>query len=575
MKRKKMRRIWFVLALAGSLALLTVGLVRLLTTYRSYQDMVAEYQNRHLLSIAASVSRGLEVNIDHYANSIQDFVLRSPTAGNEERYLDGSDRSILLSGMNQHLDMQRDTAASMSMQGPEGVVIGTSEVACGEADSHPAEQTVVHLTESGGRTYLSCCYARQTGAVYSVHVPLDEFMDYAARDVLVEGVLFVADQGAETYCWASQGGFEGLTRCDMALAYPDLTVARLAAQFGERASVSVVLDEEKTGAAPYLLSCTRVPLSDNALIIGAVQDRDEVLEPTRTESLRLAWSGLLLGLGVVLLVVMLLSSRRSNEEAAREIDMLQERSRLLEEINANEQRDFHAQRLQEVGTMAAGIVHEFNNLLTPIMGYSMMTLDTLAPEDTESYDNLLEIYAASQKAKDVVKQIGQLSRRNADLTFRSLEFDAMIGQVLTMATMAAQGPVQLQSSLNCPGVHIHGNETMLHQTVLNLCINACQSMGVEGGTLWVETQIQTRQDRPWVCLTVRDSGPGIDPAIMDRIFEPFFTTKVSGVGTGLGLAISRHVAGIHGGILEAFNHPEGGACFELRLPAVEHEPEED
>ena len=575
MKRKKMRRIWFILALAGSLALLTVGLVRLLTTYRSYQDMVAEYQNRHLLSIAASVSRSLEVNIDHYANSIQDFVLHSPTTWNEERYLDGSDRSILLNGMNQHLAMQRDTAAAMSMQGPGGMVISTSEVACGEADSHPVEQTVVHLTRRGEQTYLSCCYARQTGAVYSVHVPLDEFMDYAAQDVLMEGALFVADQAAEAYCWASQGGFEGLTSFDVLQAYPDLTVARLAGLFGERDSVSLVLGEEKTARAPYLLSCTRVPLTDNVLMIGTVQDRDEVLEPTRTESLRLGRSGLLLGLGVVLLVVMLLSSRRSNEEAAREIDMLQERSRLLEEINANEQRDFHAQRLQEVGTMAAGIVHEFNNLLTPIMGYSMMTLDTLAPEDAESYENLLEIYAASQKAKDVVKQIGQLSRRNADLTFKSLEFDALIAQVLTMATLAAQGPVQLRSSLNCPGVHVHGSETMLHQTVLNLCINACQSMGQEGGTLWVETRTEVQERGLWVRLWVRDSGPGIDPAIMERIFEPFFTTKETGVGTGLGLAISRHVAGIHGGTLDAENAPEGGACFILCLPTVEQETREE
>ena len=575
MKTRNLRRVWFLLALLLSLVILTVGLVSVLTAYGSYQNKVVEYQNRHLLSIAASVSRSLGANIDHYANSVRDFVLRSGVTRRESSYLAGEDQENLLGSMRQHLAMQWDTAASMSMQGPEGLIVGTRDVGCPDFESHPTEQPIVHLTNWNGTYFLSCCYARSSGAVYGIHVPLNELMDYAARDVLMEGVLFVANQAGEDYCWASQGGFEGLTPCDMTTAYPDLPVSRLMEEFGGRDSVSVVLDGDRDGAAACLLSCTRVQLTDNALIIGTVQDRDEVLEATRTESLRLAWSGLLLGLGVVLLVGMLLSTRRSNEEAVREIDMLQERSRLLEEINASEQRDFHAQRLQEVGTMAAGIVHEFNNLLTPIMGYSMMTLDTLAPEDTESYDNLLEIYAASQKAKDVVKQIGQLSRRNADLTFRSLEFDAMIGQVLTMATMAAQGPVQLQSSLNCPGVHIHGNETMLHQTVLNLCINACQSMGVEGGTLWVETQIQTRQDRPWVCLTVRDSGPGIDPAIMDRIFEPFFTTKVSGVGTGLGLAISRHVAGIHGGILEAFNHPEGGACFELRLPAVEHEPEED
>ena len=575
MKTRKMRRVWFLLALLMSLIILTVSLVSVLTAYQSYQDKVAEYQNRHMLSIAASVSRSLGANIDHYANSVRDYVLRSGVTRMEENYLAGENRENLMGSMRQHLAMQWDTAASMSMQGPDGLIVGTREISCPDYESHPLEQPTVHLTLQNGAYYLSCCYARSTGAVYSIHVPLNELMDYAARDVLMEGMLFVANQAGEDFCWASRGGFEGLTSCDMPTAYPDLSVARLVEEFGGRPSVSVVLDGDKGGTAPYLLSCTRVQLSGNALIIGTVQDREEVMQATRAESLRLAWSGLFLALGVVLLVGMLLSTRRSNEEAAREIDMLQERSRLLEEINANEQRDFHAQRLQEVGTMAAGIVHEFNNLLTPIMGYSMMTLDTLAPEDTESYDNLLEIYAASQKAKDVVKQIGQLSRRNADLTFRSLEFDAMIAQVLTMATLAAQGPVQLQSSLNCPGIHIHGNETMLHQTVLNLCINACQSMGTEGGTLWVETQLETRQDHPWIHLTVRDSGPGIDPAIMDRIFEPFFTTKVSGVGTGLGLAISRHVAGIHGGILEASNHPEGGACFGLWLPVVEHEPEEE
>jgi signal transduction histidine kinase len=106
----------------------------------------------------------------------------------------------------------------------------------------------------------------------------------------------------------------------------------------------------------------------------------------------------------------------------------------------------------------------------------------------------------------------------------------------------------------------------MQQLLMNLCVNALQAMG-GGGRLTVATRKETN----CILLSVSDTGPGIDPSILDRVFDPFFTTKDVGDGTGLGLSVCHRIVEDHGGRIDAANQPGGGTVFRVRLPLAPRE----
>ena len=229
----------------------------------------------------------------------------------------------------------------------------------------------------------------------------------------------------------------------------------------------------------------------------------------------------------------------------------------------------HHQRLEIIGTLTSSIAHEFNNLLTPIMGYSIMVLEKLPPEDEETCDNVLEIYEASRKAKTIISRLSDLSRKNTALTFQYLSPDDLAQRALDIAAPARPPKVQVQSRLQCRHLWLYGNEIQLSQMLLNLILNAYQAMEAEGGTLTVTTGAEGDEIR----FRIADTGPGIDPAVRKDIFEPFFTTKARGKGTGLGLAIVQQVAQEHHGKVCVDSEPGRGTTMTVRLPMPAREDE--
>jgi len=120
---------------------------------------------------------------------------------------------------------------------------------------------------------------------------------------------------------------------------------------------------------------------------------------------------------------------------------------------------------------------------------------------------------------------------------------------------------------DCPGCTVMGNAGQLLQVLMNLIQNAYDAATTPGGPT-PKLRIGASREDNWVVISLHDNGPGIEPQVMSRIFEPFFTTKPVGKGTGLGLSIGYGIVKRHGGSLSAHNHPQGGAEFVLRLPAV-------
>jgi len=267
----------------------------------------------------------------------------------------------------------------------------------------------------------------------------------------------------------------------------------------------------------------------------------------------------LLGVGIILVLGMHLL--QGSARIQREAEALQRKNEEMERLNQTTRELAHHQRLETIGTLTASIAHEFNNLLTPIMGYSLMALEKLPAQEGEMYDDILEIYNASRKAKDIISRLNDLARKNSSSAFREISPDEQIRRTLAVAKPAKPPGVEIRLDLNCWDQRIHANEIQFSQLVLNLILNGFQAMQ-EGGILTVGTSF----DEESICIRVEDTGCGIPEEIREKIFEPFFTTKETGRGTGLGLAIAAQVVDDHRGRISCQSKEGEGTVFTVILP---------
>ena len=192
----------------------------------------------------------------------------------------------------------------------------------------------------------------------------------------------------------------------------------------------------------------------------------------------------------------------------------------------------------------------------------MMALENLPPEETELYDNILEIYTASRKAKQIISRLSDLSRKSSGDVIRPISPDDLVRKTLEAAAPARPEQVQVKLGLNCWDQRIPANEIQIAQLLLNLILNAFHAMEPEGGTLHVDTWF----DQTCVHIRLSDTGCGIPPEILPHIFDPFFTTKESGKGTGLGLAIAAQVVEDHHGDIRVESTPGVGTTFFVTIP---------
>lgn len=239
-------------------------------------------------------------------------------------------------------------------------------------------------------------------------------------------------------------------------------------------------------------------------------------------------------------------------------------------------------KMQAVGTMAGGIAHDFNNILGAILGNVELAKADCATHAPGSpvLESLLEIDKAGRRARDLVRQILTFSRNEPpQRSAVSLAEVAHDTERLLRVTLPPAIELHMQLQAGLPPVL--ADATQVEQALLNLCTNAVhaiQGQGGERGSIHVEAATVQPDQRlserlglapiDYVALTVRDSGPGMDAATLERIFEPFFTTKPVGQGTGLGLAVVHGVMRTHEGGVDVQSTPGQGSRFTLYFPVA-------
>jgi two-component system, cell cycle sensor histidine kinase and response regulator CckA len=235
-----------------------------------------------------------------------------------------------------------------------------------------------------------------------------------------------------------------------------------------------------------------------------------------------------------------------------------------------------AQRLESIGTLAGGIAHDLNNVLSPILTAIELLQMRIPDESSQRLLNILHTNAV--RGGEMVKQVLSFAR-GVEGDYIPLQPSHLIKEIVKILTDTLPKNIAITFSIS-PGLwNVAGDATQLHQVLMNLCVNARDAM-LEGGELRIEAEnldidehyarmnVEAKPGR-FVCITVVDNGTGITQQNLSKIFDPFFTTKEQGQGTGLGLSTVATIVRSHRGFLNVYSELNRGSQFKIFLPAVE------
>jgi two-component system, cell cycle sensor histidine kinase and response regulator CckA len=226
-----------------------------------------------------------------------------------------------------------------------------------------------------------------------------------------------------------------------------------------------------------------------------------------------------------------------------------------------------AEKMEAIGSLAGGIAHDFNNMLTVMGGAAEMLLDGMAPHDPARGD-AEEIRQTVHKAQALTRQLLAFSRTQVQ-EIRAIDINQMVAAMEPLLRRLIGAEIVLEVRPDARRPLVRGDDSQIQQVLLNLVVNARDAMP-DGGSVVIET-VAGQDD--FVEIRVRDTGIGIDPAVVHEIFEPFFTTKEE--GTGLGLATVYGVVSQSGGEVTCASTPGAGTTFCVRLPASHDEQQAD
>lgn len=572
--------------IAIAVGLLCLPLVLGVRVWDNYRETLMENQKSQLLLVAQTMATNLEISLSKYEDTL-DFL-----AGLEDEGTDPSPyyEKILATADDYYCDLYWEDADGNPLRNTMGLSLGQGLLYTKTESGH----SYWMYTDEEGSPYL--VIKKELAGAGSLCLVIDEAQYYNAlvKKVRVgtNGYIVVKTSDQVIVLHPSRvqwgiGGVEGRREL-----YPDLDYSSLEQMVETQYSTeSGVLEyysywwmDPEFPRAKKVAAHAHVHLSDDAFwIVSAVVDYTDLYNPIAS-----SFRTMLMILGVIFLILALLCFyigwllwHRWHDIS--EIEYLRRLNGTLEDIHRSEQSLAHQQRLQAMGVMAGGVAHEFNNFLTPIMGYADLLTAELPPE-SDAADNAREIYDTAQKASDLVRQISSMSRKNVETVYRRIEAKPFLEKVLKVLHAMRPDGIDITLQNDLTDEQFLGSRTQLQQVLLNLCTNAIQAIGEKGGHICLTSRAVSREVtadylpgeeipeswKRYIQIDVRDDGCGIDANTLRHIFEPFYTTKKAGEGTGLGLSLADGIIRSHHGFLSAESTVGAGSVFHIFLPVLEN-----
>lgn len=589
MKQKRFLRMGALVLLAA--VLMGTGLYSVIRVYRHYRSDMLTYESRHLNSIVSASARGMDWMMGGYSEQLSQLLMRREIIRAEEEYAETKNVAVwrelmtLLQMPDQPGSLQLRLEYSVAVFESNGALLATTYNGFPSAWGGEEElgDGLWVRADRKGEFWFVFRQMSDTGLWFELALPVRTAFSYHADAARVGrgGYLFLLDREGRFLSASGNGVTEIYSAEELLAAEPAVEAEALAelanGSGGTPEEYSVyrfpwTTDEGRSVEETLVVTCP-LTTGGGSLIMGAAmsfQEFDSFLSGTLRE---VTWIILLMLSGALILFFVAARAFVDNRRDRLELQAVRERADLMEEINRQQQSLQHTERLQQLGVMTSGVVHEFNNMLTPIMSQSMLLLEELADqENSPEFESALDIYEASENAREMLRRMSALGKGDMDMGFRALEMGGLLKKIMNLSALAKDPHIQQEIILPAEPLYVEGNEQLLTQAFLNLCINACQAMGEEG-TLTITAEREDRSGHAYARVEVKDTGPGISEEKFDFIYDPYFTTKGEG-GTGLGLAICRKIIETHKGTIAVANRETGGAVFTVRIPVCEPEEEE-
>lgn len=328
---------------------------------------------------------------------------------------------------------------------------------------------------------------------------------------------------------------------------------------------------------------TTIKADDISWIISVQTDYAEVEQPINGTLINISMIALVITIIILIAGYIIFKIEKRRKALEIETKYLKELNKTWEELIESEARLRHSQKLQTIGILTSGIAHEFNNLLTPILGYSEILLQGVDSKDS-MYEDICEIKKSALRAKEIIEQILVFSRNeNVTSKVMPLRVDNIVRESIKMVKAILPKNIRVVENINCSR-KILGNATQLQQVLVNLYTNSFHAMKVKGGLLRLNVETVDISETEcielnlskgsYVKIQVEDTGVGMNEETLNKIFDPFFTTKKTGEGTGLGLSVVHGIVRDHNGSINVRSQINVGTIVDIYLPVAEEKIEE-
>lgn len=298
--------------------------------------------------------------------------------------------------------------------------------------------------------------------------------------------------------------------------------------------------------------------NDLAWVVSVPMSYTEISEPIKSYLLTIInIAGITL---LVLIIVLYIILKLKNEKNKAQMEM-----KYLKELRKRDVELQHDRRLKTLGTLASGISHEFDNLLTPILGFGYLLLDKM-DKNEEDYKKVETICDSAEKAGEIIDKILVFSRKGkVESQYNWIEINNFIDNAYKLITNTIPNTIDIELNKNTVKGDIWGNETELMEVLVNLCKNAYQAINAPDGYITINVSY-SESNKKMIVISIEDNGKGMDEKTMEHIFDPFFTTRAAGEGTGLGLSLVYGIVTEHGGAINVSSKENEGTTFYLYLP---------
>lgn len=563
--------------LTGVIAALLVIFYALFAWYTvgKYELISEQIESLYAEKIIASSDRTLKSYIDRYQEELTYIIHRKDFQAQEAKILEEGTPDALLDYFKEQM-VPGDLSYTDMVAIDNDTIVLSYDLSKGQILRKDIIQTINRggciCAGKGGEAYLAFYERSENGVVYGLFINLAEFFETALgkTDETENYEISLYDAKNPYYVYQMKDVVHAEQEPSEKV-FKEKGLSYIQEAYEENKVTTNFYQNRNYGSGKlYRARIHSMPAyqTDNQLLSIAVSiNYDKISAPAYVVIRRMIYAAVFIVICLIVFVMSMFYIIYRHNESLMEINNLKVKNRELSLLHDQMNDNLHHQRLETIGTLTSGIAHEFNNLLSPIMGYSVMALDVAEgegeKEDLEDY--LVEIYNSTKNAKTLIRRISDLSRKNSDMTIMQVEFDPLIRK--EMEAIIATKPSNMIVNVNyqAEDAMITANPMQVSQMVLNLVINSIQAIQ-EAGNKTGEITVVTSCDTERVSLKVQDNGPGISKENLEKIYEPFFTTKEAGKGTGLGLAIVQQVVEEHRGTIEVQSEVGTGTTFSITFP---------